>query len=528
MSQDFLMYSTKNVMSVKSFQSILANCILLLTLVISPFLSATAPATTFKIVKENSPDGSKNKNDNNEILKPRLAKKDKTESKQQFDTQLSQTNTSYPIESELNITGIEIDTDSEKTVSVDELTELYTDQANKATFFSFDFTGERETSGSCFCRGPNGFAGPPYSFMTSKAACNSISATAGGGFGIWDCGGGDSDPPVVQSITVSSAANATSVVFTVTFDENANNISTDDFELTKTGTADGAIASVSAASGTIVTVTVNFVSGIGTLRLDLKASTDIDDDSDNAGPPAYTGGTPHSVSIPPGSATVATTVFLEGAYNGNGLNTAINGSIPSTQPYNGSTYNNHSGTESASAPASAVDWVLVELREAGSAAAALNSTKVGSAAGFLMSNGSIKATDGTSDLVISLTGNTGSDFYVVVYHRNHLPIMSANAITESGGTYTIDFTGNSANTYQTTTALVSLSGSKFGMPAGDLDQDGSINTTDLGTWRTNNGAAYSYSGSGIADFNLDGVINAVDRNDFYRKNTSKTRQVPST
>lgn len=230
----------------------------------------------------------------------------------------------------------------------------------------------------------------------------------------------------------------------------------------------------------------------------------------------------------PSSATVEATVFLEGAYNGTNLNTTLNASIPTAQPYAGSAYNNHAGTESASAPANAVDWVLVELREAGSAAAALNSTKVGSAAGFLMSDGSIKATDGTSNLSISLSGNTGSDFYVVIYHRNHLPIMSAAAISESSGTYTVDLTSSSASTYQTTSALATLSGGKFGMPAGDTDGDGDVDATDLGTWRTHNGATFSYGSNGAADFNLDGVINAVDRNNFQQKNTSKTRQVPST
>jgi len=229
----------------------------------------------------------------------------------------------------------------------------------------------------------------------------------------------------------------------------------------------------------------------------------------------------------PNMAVVAATILLEGAYNGTNLNTTINGSIPTSQPYSGSTYNSHGGSESASAPANAVDWVLVELREAGSAAAALNATKVGSSAGFLMNDGSIKATDGTSNLTISLSGNTGSDFYVVIYHRNHLPIMSATAISESSGTYSIDFTSSSANTYQTTSALASLSGGKFGMPAGDIDQDGDIDATDLSTWRSNNGVAFSYGSNGAADFNLDGVINAVDRNDFHQKNTSKTRQVPS-
>lgn len=233
----------------------------------------------------------------------------------------------------------------------------------------------------------------------------------------------------------------------------------------------------------------------------------------------------------PNSLLVAATVFLEGAWNGtNAMNTILEDAnlVSASAPYNGT--NSHAGSESiasaAAVPNGAVDWVLVELREAGSAAGAVNSTRKGSAAGFLMSDGSIKATDGTSNLSVNLSSNTGADYYVVIYHRNHLPIMSAFAIVGSSGTLTIDFTSNSANTYQTTTALVALAGSKFGMPAGDTNSSGVIDATDLSTWRDNNGLGFSYSGSGIADFNLDGAINAVDRNDFYRKNTAKTRQVP--
>lgn len=231
--------------------------------------------------------------------------------------------------------------------------------------------------------------------------------------------------------------------------------------------------------------------------------------------------------LAPTSATVSATVYIEGAYNGASLNTTLNASVPTAQPYNGSTFNNHAGAESASVPANAVDWVLVELREAGSAATALSSTKVGSAAGFLMNDGSIKATDGTSDLTVSLSGNTGADFFVVIYHRNHLPIMSASAISESSSLYTIDFTTSAANTFQTTTALTTLSTGKFAMPAGDADGDGDVDATDLIAWKTQNGDAFVYNTTN-GDFNLDGVINAVDRNDFQQKNVSKTSQVPNT
>ncbi len=228
-------------------------------------------------------------------------------------------------------------------------------------------------------------------------------------------------------------------------------------------------------------------------------------------------------TLAPTSATVAATVLLEGAFNGVSMNTTLSSSIPLIQPYN---FNGHSAGSASSIPSGAVDWVLVELREAASATTANNATKVGSAAGFLMSDGSIKATDGIDDLTISLSGNSHADFFVVVYHRNHLPIMSANTISESGGTYTIDFTTSSSHTYQGTTALSSLSGGKFGMIAGDQNADGEINGADLTNWRSQNGGVYSYSGSS-ADFNLDGQVNSVDRNDHQRPNAGKSRQVPS-
>ncbi|MCE7996965.1 MAG: hypothetical protein HEP71_33695 [Roseivirga sp.] len=226
----------------------------------------------------------------------------------------------------------------------------------------------------------------------------------------------------------------------------------------------------------------------------------------------------------PDMAVVAATVFLEGAYNGVDLSKNINNKLPLIQPYS---INGHSGGTASGIPANAVDWVLVELREAASAATALSATKVGSAAGFLMNDGSIKASDGTSDLSIALSGNTGSEFYVVVYHRNHLPIMSANAVSESIGNYTIDFTTTSNNTYQTTNALITLSTGKFAMPAGDADGDGDVDASDLTAWRTQNGTTFGYNVTN-GDFNLDGVINAVDRNEFQKKNTSKVSQVPTT
>jgi hypothetical protein len=115
----------------------------------------------------------------------------------------------------------------------------------------------------------------------------------------------DCTPPACQSLDVdgSPAADAVSVSWIVTFDETANNITTDDFELAATGSAAGTIDNVSAAAGTVVTVTVTNISGEGSLGLNLKSGTDIADNPGNDGPEVFTGEI-HTVAAGPRTGTV--------------------------------------------------------------------------------------------------------------------------------------------------------------------------------------------------------------------------------
>lgn len=364
-------------------------------------------------------------------------------------------------------------------------------------------------------------------------------------FGTWTLTAGDGSPGFGAAQIFS---------FTVTVNES----SAPDVDLSfqgassaaETGGSTTVVATLSAASATDVTVDLGF-SGTAS-NTDFSASTnsivisagdltgtstlsftnDTDDESNETiivDISAVTNGNEGSsnqitatITDDDIDATVAATVLLEGAFNGINLNTTLNANIPTIQPYGN---NGHAGTESTgSLPATAVDWVLVELREAGSAATATGSTKVGSSAGFLMNDGSIKATDGTSDLTVSAANVTGSSFFVVVYHRNHLPLMSANAITESSSKYSIDFSTAQSQAFGTN-PMIEVASGMFAMLAGDADGDGDVDVTDLTTWRNQNGVTYAYSTS-KADFNLDGVVNAIDRNDFQQKNNSKTSQVP--
>lgn len=116
--------------------------------------------------------------------------------------------------------------------------------------------------------------------------------------------------PTVASTAPSGGAVSTdtSVDFTVTFSESVFNISTDDFSPGTTGSAMGTIASVSAGSGSSVTVTVNGITGNGTLKLHLIGGTNIADAAGNSAPVAYTSGTAHTVAIliAPSAPTIGT------------------------------------------------------------------------------------------------------------------------------------------------------------------------------------------------------------------------------
>ncbi|WP_347690807.1 beta strand repeat-containing protein, partial [Shewanella vesiculosa] len=120
----------------------------------------------------------------------------------------------------------------------------------------------------------------------------------------------DTITPVVTSIGVSGSpvATAAGIDFIINFDESVNNISTDDFTLSATGSAVGTIASVSASSGSSVTVSVVSISGDGSIKLNLNSSTNIADIAGNAGPAAFTSGTTHTVVSPvaPDAPTIGT------------------------------------------------------------------------------------------------------------------------------------------------------------------------------------------------------------------------------
>lgn len=208
-------------------------------------------------------------------------------------------------------------------------------------------------------------------------------------------------------------------------------------------------------------------------------------------------------------------VMLQGAYAGGGqMSTSLReqGLIPLEQPYNTAPWN-YDGTEQVTIiPADVVDWVLFEIRT--------NTTDVlVRRAAFLKKDGSIVELDGVS--AICLPGQAGN-YYLAVYHRNHLPIMSASAISlsETGGVY--NFSSGQGQAFGTD-PMIEVSSGVFAMPGGNGDSNAAVDLGDIFNSWENKAGAQGYLNE---DYNMDGQVQNTDKNYVWKPARGKSSQLP--
>ncbi|MBN1339500.1 MAG: hypothetical protein JXA03_09260 [Bacteroidales bacterium] len=217
--------------------------------------------------------------------------------------------------------------------------------------------------------------------------------------------------------------------------------------------------------------------------------------------------------------------YLEGPFDQTNMATDLNsqGIIPLAQPYNKPPWN-YAGTESvASIPnADVVDWILVELRETtGSVYTAISDSVVGRKACFLIKNGNIRALDGISNPVFDIVVN--DNLYAVLWHRNHLGIMSSTPLTASGNLYSYNFSDSKFKVFGAGLAHKEVAPGVWGMTGGDGDSDSQVTNGDKnGVWVGQSGNAGYMNG----DFNCDGQVNNTDKNDIWTPNGGLGSQVP--
>lgn len=227
-------------------------------------------------------------------------------------------------------------------------------------------------------------------------------------------------------------------------------------------------------------------------------------------------------------------LFLEGAYipGSGGLmqtNLLDGGLLPLGQPfdpvlpYNG---NNepcwlYSGSETvASFPATTVDWILLELRDAATAALATPATKIAQKPCLLLEDGSVVDINGSQPF-LGVTFTEGA--FVVVWHRNHLGIMNATPLTETGGTYQYDFSSAVTQVAGEGTGYIELETGIWGLAAGDLNADKVIDDNDFSdAWMEEAG----FSGYRGSDANMDAQMNNRDKNNLLYWNRGKVSGVP--
>jgi hypothetical protein len=209
-------------------------------------------------------------------------------------------------------------------------------------------------------------------------------------------------------------------------------------------------------------------------------------------------------------------IYLQGAFNSNSMTTHLsqNSLLPSAQPYNTAPWN-YSGNEVLGSSSNIVDWVLVELRSSS------NPSQVVSRRAAVLRN------DG---MLLEPNGNPGvwfpnipeGSYYVAVFHRNHLAVMSSAPVQLSSNSQLYDFTNAMSKAFGNN-PMTDLGGGRFGMIAGDGNGNGGVTIADrVEVWQPQNGSVGYLNG----DFNLDSGVSSHDINLYWNINNGKMTQVP--
>ena len=226
--------------------------------------------------------------------------------------------------------------------------------------------------------------------------------------------------------------------------------------------------------------------------------------------------------IEPGKTTLSAKVLLQGAIlNPNtGEETLMRddlrvaGLIPTTSPYAdnatcSSTVFNTTGDNAI------VDWVFVQLRDATN-----NTTIIEQQSALLQRDGDIVATDGTGTLQFNAPAG---NYFIVIKHRNHLGVMSANTVALANIITRLDFSDGSTVAFGTDALTTfGMPSNTLGLWAGDATGDGRLNylggLSEVPSIRSqvfndpDNSifggpavATYQSIGYSTADINMDGV-----------------------
>jgi len=119
-------------------------------------------------------------------------------------------------------------------------------------------------------------------------------------------------------------------------------------------------------------------------------------------------------------------------------------------------------------------------------------------------------TDGTATAIFP-GATLGNAYYVAIQHRNSIETWSANPVTISTTT-SYDFTTGLVKAYNdgVNPSMKSLGGGVFGFYGGDVNQDGTVDGSDMND--VDNNTALGAFGYDSSDVNGDGATDGLDMN----------------
>ncbi len=208
--------------------------------------------------------------------------------------------------------------------------------------------------------------------------------------------------------------------------------------------------------------------------------------------------------------------FLQAPYDASGdsMRTTLRrkGLLPLASPYT------RAPRSLGQMPATAVDWVLLQLRDPVTARIA------GEESFLLNQSGYLTELDGKSQ-ALGFAGCTPGDYQLVLYQRNHAAVMSRNTcyLGESAPQLH-DFSADSAF-YEGRNAACPLEPGVWGLWSGDVNQDHQITDLDFGSWQS--AAQEGRTGYQPQDFNFDGQVTSEDYVLWFRaQRAGATSYVP--
>ncbi len=205
-------------------------------------------------------------------------------------------------------------------------------------------------------------------------------------------------------------------------------------------------------------------------------------------------------------------LFIEGFYDPTigrmRTNLKDEGMLPLTQPYQVAPFN-YAGTETLTTiPDYAVDWVLVELRSGSNV-----NTVLGRRAGLLRRDGQLIGLNG--GLGVAFDDLLPTQYYIAIYHRSHIAVVSSVAVDLVNVSNVYDFT-TSASSALGAMQLKNINGA-FALYAGDYNGSGEADAADYNAWKAQSSGISGYKPT---DADGNGVVNNLDFN-LWKRNENK-------